>query len=112
MTEDEIIAELRKYIPIDGDEWTYLWRLRVLPGSSVASHVHAGWTASYYKEVGEGGAVIRGTQRLTPRNGDIIVFPPLIPHSVEENTGSIIRLSYALTVNEGDNRQVRKDVIR
>lgn len=51
-------------------------------------------------------------ERFTPQNGDIVVIPPGCVHEVEENTGDVTRVSFALTVNPGDNRQVRKDVIR
>ena len=112
LTEHEIIEKLRAWIPVDGEEWTYLWRLVVLPGSRVDNHLHIGWTACYYEEVGDGGCVILNGERMYPKNGDVILFPPKAAHEVEENTGTVPRRSFALTFNEGDNRQVIKDVIR
>ena len=104
---------MRAHIPVEGEDWTYLWRLQVQPGSSAFPHSHTGWTACYYAEVGNGGGdLIMDGERFTPQNGDIVVIPPGCVHEVEENTGDVTRVSFALTVNPGDNRQVRKDVIR
>lgn len=113
LDEERIISLLRRNIPVEGDEWTYLWRLTVRPGSEAFEHDHSGWTACYYVDVGNGGGdLILNGERFSPKNGDIVVIPPGCPHSVEKNTGDVDRISYALTVNPGDNRRVRKDVVR
>ncbi len=113
LTEHELIALLRPHIPVEGDDWTYLWHLTVQPGSNAFPHSHNGWTACYYEDVGDPPcAIILNGERIVPKNGDIIVVPPGVEHSVETNEGERPRLSHALTLNKGDNRQVIKDVIR
>jgi uncharacterized protein YjlB len=115
LTDHEIIAMIRPWIPVAGNDWTYLWKLKVLPGHSVDAHVHVGWTATLHeldKDETVLAHLIVGGKALWPEPGEIIVIPPGIVHSVPKWGGDFPRLSYALTVNEGDNRQVIKEVVR
>ena len=114
MLDHEIIAKLRPHIPIDGDEWTYLWKLKVVPGHGVDPHVHVGWTACFHEKDKDDPDIhlLVGDEAIWPEPGEVIVIPPGVVHSVPKWAGDFPRESFALTVNEGDNRQVIKYVVR
>jgi quercetin dioxygenase-like cupin family protein len=115
LTEHEIIQKLRAKIPIEGDNWTYLWKLKVLPGHSVDPHVHVGWTATLHVPDKDETVLVHlivGDSVWWPSPGEVILIPPGVVHSVPKWGGDFPRESFALTVNEGDNRQVVKEVVR
>ncbi len=115
MTEAEAILSLRKAIPVEGEDWTYLWRLCVMPGSMVDPHTHHGWTAVCHVPPSEGEPPIEllvDGEVLYPDPWEVIVIPPNVEHAVNTNLGKLARLSFALTMIPGDNRQVLKNVTR
>lgn len=114
MLDHEIVEKLRPHIPIEGNEWTYLWKLKVIPGHGVDPHHHVGWTACFHKVEADDPdpILIVGDSVIHPSPGEVIVIPPGVLHSVPEWGGDFPRCSYALTVNPGDNRQVIKYVVR
>lgn len=115
VAEATIIASLRKKIPLEGSNWTYLWKLTVRPGSRVDPHTHSGWTACVHIPVSMQDPPIElvvGEEIIRPEPWQIIVIPPNVEHLVPEWLGESDRHTFALTVNEGDNRQVIKNVVR
>jgi len=115
MLDHEIVAKIRPHIPIEGDDWTYLWKLKVLPGHSVDPHTHHGWTACFHELDKDETVLVHlivGGKVIYPEPGEVILIPPGTIHSVPKWGGDFPRESFALTVNEGDNRQKIKYVVR
>jgi hypothetical protein len=109
------IKVLRSHIPIEGSDWTYLWKLEVMPGASVFEHTHQGWTACVHhvdeREKVKVHLILDG-KAVWPEKDEVVLIPPGIKHSVPPWRGEYSRHTFALTMNPGDNRQVVKTVVR
>ena len=113
--EKDAIQELRRRIPVDGEEWTYLWQLCLMPGSGVDSHTHHHWVAVTHVPPSDGDPPVMlrvGDKWLLPDPWEIILIPPGTDHEVPPWNGKKSRLSFALAVEPGDNRQTIKHIVR
>lgn len=72
------------------------------PGDQNASHAHQGpWALSgvFFVEGGSGDLVLEwseGDYRVTPRPGDVVLFPSWLPHRVEPCTERRITVAFNL----------------
>lgn len=114
-TLSQQVERLRAAIPIDGEEWTYLWKLTTVPKSFVAEHHHPHWVACTHVPSLEGQPPIElivGGKLIRPEPWEIIVIPPGTTHEVPMWYGVNDRITFALAYEPGDNRQVIKNVTR
>jgi hypothetical protein len=108
---DLVLASAREILPDAGELRYGFWFNEMGPGHVTSLHDHDEedelLSACYYIRVPERSgcfiAVEDGQQRfLQPEEGLLILFPPQLPHAVEENQSGETRLSVAFNIGPAE----------